>query len=434
MSRMLHARHNQRFLRRVFTPTYPFDRYRPFATRDQYEAIRARAKDLRGLRVVEINSTPRGGGVATMLHSIIPCLVGLGLDARWYAFIDDPPFFEVTKSLSEQLQGEAGTLSPDQQDLYCQVNAEVAAEIDALQADIVAIHDPQPAAAASQLRRRPPGGLIWRGHIDLAQPNPEALAFFLPLLRAYDLIVVEVAAYFLPGLPAQLQRAMPDAIDPLTLKNQLISRETAREAMAKVGMDPSRPIITQIARFDQWKNPIGVIKAYHQARKSIPGLQLAMLGTFAAQDDPTAKKVYEDVRHVVGDDPNVHLYTDPNVIGQLQVNAFQTGSDAVLLFSCREGFGIAATEAMWKCNAVIAGNVPGLREQITDGVNGFLVSTVDECAARMVETIQNRPMAQRLGHYAHQTVYQRFLLPRLINDWLEIFGEQMKSQLAKKVA
>jgi trehalose synthase len=418
-------------LRRVFTPARSFDRYRPYASSAQYDAVCDRARQLRHLRVVEVNSTPHGGGVATMLHSIIPVLAGLGLDAAWYSMCDEPGFFDLTKHLANLLQGADGRWTTDERDGYLGESQKLAAELDRLSADVLVIHDPQPAAAYELMSRRPSGGAIWRGHIDLHQPNLGALAFFEPLLQPYELVVLEVPADRLPTIPLRRQRFVPDAIDPLVPKNQLISREAARRAMARVGIDINDPVISQVARFDYWKDPIGVVEAYRQARLRIPGLQLALLGTFVAQDDPTAVAEYEKVKRFVGDDPQVHLYTDPKVINQIVVNAFQTGSDAILQLSRREGFGIAATEAMWKFNAVIAGDVPGLRAQITDGVNGYLVTTCEAAADRIERMVQDRLLARRIGEAAHQTVGNHFLLPRLIDDWLGLFQEVVGQRAAR---
>ena len=221
----------------------------------------------------------------------------------------------------------------------------LAAQADTLSADLLVIHDPQPAAVPGFLHHAPSRGAIWRAHIDLSQPNPDALTFLAPLLRVYRLIILEVSEYRLPGIPDRCQSIIHDAIDPLTRKNRLIRRETALRIMAQVGMNPSWPTISQIARFDPWKNPIGVVDAYRKARRTIPNLQLAMLGTFVAQDDPTAEQEYEEVKCYVGDDPLVHLFTDPTIIGQPEVGAFQTGSDAVLLFSFRESFGFVGMAA-----------------------------------------------------------------------------------------
>jgi len=240
-------------------------------------------------------------------------------------------------------------------------------------------------------------------------------------LRPYDRIVLEVPRYHLPGIPLRRQSFVPDAIDPLTIKNRLLGREEARRMMGQVGVDVSRPVIAQVARFDHRKNPIGVVDAYRIARRSVPGLQLAMLGAFEAQDDPTAESVYQDVKRHVDGDPDVHLYTSPKVIGQPQVDAFQTGCDAILLLSRKEGFGIAATEAMWKCNAVIGSAVPGLQAQIENGDDGFLVTSVDECADRIVTLVHDRALAERIGRSARETVRAHFLLPRLIDDWVGIF-------------
>ncbi|MGH2458814.1 MAG: glycosyltransferase, partial [Chloroflexota bacterium] len=408
-----------------------FSGYRAFATAREYDAVLDRARDLKGLRVVEINSTAEGGGVATMLHSVIPALRGLGLDANWYAMRAGHDFFVVTKVLFDLLQSEPGTLDQADQDLYLKTSEKVGQAISQLDYDVLVIHDPQPLGARAFLTPAPGRGTIWRVHLDLERPNPDALCFLLPFVEKFDLVVLEDPAYRLAGIPMAVQRFVPDAIDPLSRKNRPMSRQQARRIMARVGIDAARPVVSQVARFDPLKNPTGVVEAYRIARRTVPGLQLAMLGTFVARDDPTARQTYECVKQFVGADPDVHLYIDPRVIGPTEVDAFQTGSDVVLLFSVREGFGIAATEAMWKRNAVVAGDVGGLPEQIVDGVTGFLVSTVDECASRIVTLVNDRELARELGDHAHQRVRDHFLLPRLIEDWLGLFAEAARQPQRK---
>lgn len=425
--------HRDVTLEAVPVATRDFEDYRPYAADAQFAAIRDRARRLQGLRVVEVNSTPTGGGVATMLHSVVPALQSLGLDATWFSMRAGRSFFDLTKTLFNLLQGESGSLSLAEMGLYLRVSERIGKALDQVSPDILVIHDPQPLGARRYLTRFPTVGSLWRVHLDLTDPNIEALTFLRPMIELYDRVVLEVPDDQLAILPAAKQRFLPDAIDPLTPKNRLIDRATARQAMARVGIDAGRPVVTQVARFDPLKNPIGVVDAYRTARRAIPGLQLAMLGTFVAQDDPSARGVYERVSQYVGSDPDVHLYTDPKVIGQPEVDAFQSGSDAILQFSRREGFGIAATEAMWKGNVVIAGDVGGLRYQIIDGQSGFLVDGVEACARRIVQVITDRPLAQQIGDAARQRVAQHFLLPRLIDDWLLLF-EELVSQRRQRAA
>ncbi len=197
----------------------------------------------------------------------------------------------------------------------------------------------------------------------------------------------------------------------------------AKEILARLSIDPERPLISQVARFDPWKDPLGVIDAYRMAKRQIPDLQLALVGVLEAQDDPEAVTVLEQVEQYKGGDPDIHVFSDPAQVGHLEVNAFQTASDVVLQKSVREGFGLTVAEAMWKGTPVIGGNCGGIRVQIEDGKNGFLVNTPEECAQRIVELIHDEPLRKRMGAAGRETVRRTYLIPRLLRDYLALIEE-----------
>ena len=215
----------------------------------------------------------------------------------------------------------------------------------------------------------------------------------------------------------------PPAIDPLTIKNSPFERDAAFKIVSAMGIDQNRPLITQVSRFDVWKDPWGVVDAFRMARKSIPGLQLAMLGLSQATDDPEALDVLESVRERAESDPDIHLYFDPEglpaTIDEV-VNAFQVASDVLIQKSLREGFGLTITEAMWKGKPVIGGNVGGIRVQIENGVNGYLVDTPEECASRIVDLLNDPALRSSLGNAAREEVRGRFLMPALALDYLNM--------------
>lgn len=419
-------------LRRVFTLRRPFDRYRPYTTSAQLAQLLERARKLRGLKVVDLSLSPDAGSAAGMLHSLQPAFQGLGLDAHWYSLCPDPAFFQVARKLDDALLGAPYRLTPADLDRYRQVTEETAREVDRLSADILVVHDVAVAGVAGALGRRP-RGLIWRSHRDLSEPGPDALAFVEPLLKAYDTLVLETPACRLPGIPTTRQRYVAGAIDPLALKNQIISRDAARQRLTRLGIAAEQPLMCQIARFDPWKNPIGVVDAYRLARADVPDLQLALVGATPSTEESVAEQTFQEVKAYVGDDPNVFLFGEVGTVSQLDVDAFQSGADVVVLLACREGWGTSVTEAMWKYRPVVAADRPGPRVQITDGTNGFLVDDVPGCADRVTRLLRDRQLAESLGQQAHQTVKEHFLLPRLVDDYIGLFEAAVTTK-AKRVA
>ncbi len=420
-------------LSRVFTLPRAFDRYRDYCRPGQYQAIRTRAHRLRGLRLVEISSSPHAGEAARQLHSFAPILVGLGLDVRWYTMLDCLDFFTVAKKIENLLQGDEGHLIAHEIDQFRRVSVDLTAEVGELDADLLVVHDIPAIGVANRISPRPKAGLLWRSHLDLCHPNFSVLSFLQPFWRAYTAIVLQFPEYTVSGLARSRQRFVADAIDPLALRNQLIHRETAREAMGRLGIDPSRPVVSFIGSLVANSDVLSIIQAFFLAREAVPGLQLALLVMAAPYDDPTADTTARAVRTAVAGEADIHLYSGPEEARPLAIAAFQTASDAVIVFSRHAGFGLDATEAMWKGNAVVARDTGGLREQITDGENGFLVGNIEQCAECLVRLVRDRALAERLGQRAHQTVAERFLLPRLIDDCLTIY-EEVSTQLLGRVA
>jgi len=419
-------------LRRVFTLRRSFDRYLPYTTTAQLAELRERARKVRGLKIVDLSLSPDAGSAAGMLHSLQPAFQGLGLDAHWYSLCPDPAFSETARKLDDAILGGADRMTPTDFERYRAVTVAAAREVDRLGADILVVHDVAVAGIAASLARRP-RALIWRSHCDLSEPDPKALAFLEPLLKVYDTLVLETPACRLPGIPKSHQRFVPGAIDPLALKNQIISRDAARQRLTRLGIDADRPLICQIARFDPWKNPLGVVDAYRLARADVPDLQLALVGAVATTEETVAEQTFQEVKSYVGDDPRVFLFAEVGSVSQLDVDAFQSGSDVSVLLAWREGWGTSLTEAMWKYRPVVATDRPGPRAQIEDGKNGFLVDDVAGCAERVVRILRDPQLAESLGRQAHQTVKERYLLPRLVDDYLGLFVAALATK-AKRVA
>ncbi len=393
--------------------------YRPFLGASRIDEIERQAASLRGLRVAHVNATPVGGGVAEILKSLVPLQRDLGLDAHWYVLPPDDAFFSVTKKMHNLLQGGHGRLSVAERDVYLGYLEKVASRMRAMRADVWIVHDPQPLPLRSLV---PLGGrTIWRCHIDSSTPERSLASELLADICAYDRSVFSLADYIFPGLPARHAAIVHPAIDPLTAKNRPLPRARARRVLGSLGLDPARPLVAQVSRFDPWKNPWQAVDAYRLAKRHIPELQLALVGVFAARDDPEGPKVYRSVRRHAGPDPDIHLYTDPDRVGATEVNAFQSASDVVLQRSSREGFGLTVTEAMWKARPVVATPVGGITVQVKDGQNGYLAGSAEECAQRIVELVTQPRLARRIGRAARDAVRERFLLPRLLRQHLALY-------------
>ena len=403
-----------------------FGQYSPLISSQLSDQLTSVAGQLRGRRIVHVNSTAKGGGVAEILQSMTPLMNALGIDTEWIVINPPAEFFQVTKRIHNLLQGAPGTLSADELNVYFGSIQDVAAEFLAsnIEADVWFMHDPQILPLAGMLRGNRDGLWNWVCHIDLTAPNASVLETLLPHTQHYDQLVFSLDSYVpkvLAGTP-WIRIATP-AIDPVSAKNTAMEEPEAFKIVSAMGIDPGRPLITQVSRFDLWKDPCGVIDAFRMARKDVPGLQLALLGLSEAIDDPESQEVFDSVVGHAEQDPDIHLYYYcdglPTSIDRV-VNAFQVASKVVLQKSTREGFGLTVTEAMWKGKPTIGGNVGGIRIQIEDGVSGYLVDSPEECAWRIVKFLGHPEKMLKMGQAARDSVRQRFLLPRLALDYLNM--------------
>jgi trehalose synthase len=408
-------------------PPVCFDAYAPYMTPELAKELTELAGKMSHLRVAHLNSTATGGGVAEILQSMVPFCNALGIQTERIVINPDvPEFFQATKKIHNLLQGAEGTLTDQELAVYFGCIEDVAKRMKHAEvaADVWVLHDPQLLPLARLLRKDDNGAWIWVCHIDLTAPNPSALDALLPLNSHYDHLVFSLQDYVPEGLAASMPVYIaPPAIDPLSPKNTPVCAKRAFEIVGAMGIDPARPLVSQISRFDFWKDPWGVIDAFRTARESVPGLQLALLGLSQATDDPDALDVLASVRDHAAGDPDIHMYYDPSGIPDtidMVVNAFQVASLALMQKSTREGFGLTVTEGMWKGTPMIGGNAGGIRAQIEDGASGYLVSSPEECAARLVELLRDPCLRARMGDAARESVRQRFLLPRLALDYLKV--------------
>jgi trehalose synthase len=344
---------------------------------------------------------------------------GVGIDAEWYAIEPDDAFFRVGKILHHCLQGDGENLSPDDRDVYLRHNEKAANSMVAmdLSTDLWIIHDAQVLPLLHYVNSAPG---VWVCHVDATRPNETVRELLRPYMNDYQTIVASMPEYLPDGNNSGRTVVFPPAIDPLIPKHSPMDFYEARKALAGLGIDPERPIVSQVSRFDRWKDPWGVIDAYQLAKKEVPGLQLTMVGAMTAKDDYEAQEVLDSVREHAGNDADIHIFSDPQVIRDPEVNAFQSGSDVILQKSTREGFGLTVAEAMWKTRPVIGGNCGGIRLQIDDGNNGFLASDVPSCARGIVVLLKDQALASRIGKAGRESVRQNYLMPRLLRDYMHL--------------
>jgi trehalose synthase len=384
--------------------------YEQFVGAETIERIRKKARLLQDLHVVNVNSTYYGGGVSQLLSSSTLLMNSLGIKTGWRAIHGPPDFFSVTKKIHNALQGGKINLTDRKMHLYEQVVYENAIR-NHLNHDVVIIHDPQPLPMINHYRKDCPW--IWRCHIDLSRPNRKLWNYLIPFIEKYDAVILSSKDYRQELKTPQLF-FMP-AIDPFSITNRELTQEEIDERLNYHSIPTDLPLVVQISRFDRWKDPEGVIKAFKLARKEVD-CTLVLLGNVAT-DDPEGAEVYQSLL----DSQEERIIILSRQDGAL-VNALQRRAAVILQKSIREGFGLTVAEAMWKGTPVIGGNVGGIRYQIEDGVNGFLVSSSEEAAERIVQLIKNREMRVRLGQKAKETVKQKFLLTRYLEQYLDLLN------------
>ena len=393
--------------------------YATIATRGLMEEIRRLAEPLTGKRLVHLSATAFGGGVAEINYALVPLMRDAGLDAEWRIINGGDEFFAATKTIHNALQGDPQALTQTQQEVFRRYQALNAEEFED-DYDFVLIHDPQPAGMIEHFPDSP-AHWIWRCHIDLSQPNPDVLGFLLPWLARYDGAIFHMPEYAprTAGMPPAY--IWPPAIDPLTPKNMALSPEDAAYVVDQFGIDVERPLLTQVSRFDPWKDPLGVIDAYRQVKAEHPEVQLALVGSMA-HDDPEGWDYYNQTVAAAGGDPDVFILSNLNNVGSVEVNAFQVHSKALVQKSIKEGFGLTVTEALWKARPMVAGRAGGIVDQIQDGETGFLVASVAECAQALQSILDDPPEARQMALRGKEYVRRNFLSPRLLRDWLALFN------------
>ena len=393
--------------------TANIEAYREVAPKGTVDFLYRLAEKTRGKTFLHVNSTRVGGGVAEILLQLIPMMNDLGIKAVWEVIQGSTDFFTVTKAFHNALQGKEQVVTEEMYHTYLECVRENAKRIP-LDADLVFIHDPQPAPL---VEARKGGKWVWRCHIDLAQPQRNIWNFLRRFVVRYDAAIFSLPK-FAQRLPVPQFLVYP-SIDPLGPKNRPLSREEVVKILERLGISEEKPILLQVSRFDRFKDPIGVINAYQIVKKQID-CQLILAGG-GATDDPEGAQVLHDVREAAGRDPDVHvLELPPDAF--LEINALQRAADIVIQKSTREGFGLTVTEAMWKGKPVIGGATGGIKVQIIPNVTGYTVHSVEGAAFRIRYLLDNRQLIARMGGAGREYVRRNFLITRHLGDYLTLLA------------
>ncbi len=398
--------------------------YRSIVRRELYDEIVALGERLKGKRVLHVSATSFGGGVAEILYTLVPLMRDVGLEAEWDIMFGSEPFFNVTKSFHNALQGADYELTVEDRAIYEEYNRMSAEALQKSGEDwnIILVHDPQPA-----LIKHFAGGLspetkwIWRCHPDLSTPNREVLDYLVPHIADYDAQIYTMQEYTPPDVHLPGLTLIPPAIDPLSPKNMALGADDARYIVSQFGVDADRPFMVQVSRFDPWKDPLGVIDAYRLVKEEVPEVQLVLIGSMAHDDPEGWDYWYKTVNYADGD-RDIFLFSNLTNVGAIEVNAFQSIADVVIQKSIREGFGLVVSEALWKARPVVAARVGGIPMQV-DGGGGILIDTIPEAADACVKILKDPDFARQMGRQGKEHVREHFLSPRQLRDNLLLFAK-----------
>jgi trehalose synthase len=392
--------------------TTEIEDYEALVGAEVIQRIRDKADKLKGLRVANFNSTYYGGGVAEIISSLTLLMNSLGLRTEWRVIQGTPDFFSITKKMHNALQGGEIDLSRIKKEIFEQVIYENSVR-NFLDHDFIIVHDPQPLPLIEHYEKKCPW--LWRCHLDLSRPDKEMWRYLRRWIDNYDAVILSCKEFAQEMKPPQ--RMMMPAIDPFTIKNRHLSDREINERLAHYGIPTDLPLVVQVSRFDPWKDPKGVVEAFQLARKQIDA-RLVLLGNFAT-DDPEGEEIFHSLCACRDDRILILTSGDDTAL----VNALQQRAAVVLQKSLREGFGLTVAEAMWKGTPVIGGSVGGIRYQIDDGVNGFLISSIEETAKRIVQLVGDKELRNEMGHKAREAVRKNFLLTRYLEQYLDLFAE-----------
>lgn len=398
--------------------------YVPIVGPEVVERIEAAAEPLRGSRVLHLNATAYGGGVAELLATHVPLLRSVGIEAEWQVIRGSDEFFGITKEVHNGLQGADVDWSTRKQRVYLEHVLDNALRLEG-EWDFVIAHDPQPVALRSFVRDTELGSSarwVWRCHIDLTDANPTVWEFFRPYVEMHDASVWTMKEFIPDSLSMDRVLQCSPSIDPQSVKNLDLPLPFAEELCRQYGVDMHRPIVCQVSRYDPWKDPVGVIHAFRLVREKVTDAQLLLAGSMAT-DDPEGFRVWDEVQEARSGDPDIYTLSNLHQVGNVQINAFQRVADVVIQKSIREGFGLTVSEALWKSRPVVGGRAGGIVLQLRDGFDGYLVSSVDECATRTIDLLADPVGADAMGSQGKEHVREHFLSTRELEDWLRLLTD-----------
>jgi len=389
------------------------EQYIPFVGEETIFELYLLSKKLKGIKVLQVSSTYKGGGVAEILHRMVPLMNELEIETDWKVLEGDEKFFTFTKKLHNLLHIPCGECIDSEEIVYyLKITYENFKKINTENYDVIFIHDPQPMGLI--IKKRPGQKWIWRCHVDTSTPDPQAWDFLENFLNAYDACVFHMPEFIYEKIKIPTYTVRP-SIDPLHPKNIDLSEKEIKTTLTKFGIDPEKPIVVQVSRFDKLKDPFGVFEAFKLVRKKYD-CQLILVGSFAS-DDPEGEGVYKDLLNITSDEKNVFVLNLPPD-SHREINAFQRGATVVVQKSLKEGFGLVVSEAMWKSKPVVGSNVGGIKRQIVHGVTGYLVNSIEGAAVRIKQLLANKKFRDNMGFHAKERVRHRFLIIRHLRDYL----------------
>jgi len=395
------------------------ENYEKIAVEETIYNIKHMAEKLKDLTVVHVNSTAFGGGVAEILSSMIPLMNSIGLKAEWEVIEAPSEFFNITKLFHHGVQGMEVKLTDEMKEFYLKINRENAEKLD-LDKDIIVIHDPQPLAI--RYYRSNCGKWVWRCHIDASTPYKPVWDFVINFVKLYDAYIFHMEEYVQPEIDKSRAYVIKPSIDPLSEKNREMSNTEIEKVLERYDVNPEKPILIQVARFDPWKDPLGAIDVYRKVKEKIPDVQLLFIASMA-NDDPEGWIYYEKTARHAGNDYDIHFLTNIVGVGDKEVNAFQRAADVALQMSIREGFGLSVTEALWKGTPVVARGVGGIKVQVINGKTGFIIKGVNDASEKIVYLLKNKSVRDALGRNGREHVRRNFLITRHLYDYLKLFSK-----------
>jgi trehalose synthase len=404
------------------------EEYTKYAGPEVTGHLRQLAEPLKGLKLVHVNSTRIGGGVAEILHKMVPLMTELGIHTTWEIVHGEPEFYQCTKAFHNALQGSPLNIPDHLLKVYEQTNRDNLERLNHIlrEADVVIIHDPQPLPfAAYQTDRK--GKWVWRCHIDMSHPFRQVWKYLKKFVGAYDASIFSLST-FAQQLNHPVYLIAP-SIDPLHDKNIELPKREINRIYREFGIDHKKPMILQVSRFDRFKDPLGVVQAYKHAKKFVPDLQLVLAGG-GASDDPEGEMVLNEVRMVAMDDKDIKILSLPGDVHRT-INALQRAATIVLQKSIREGFGLTVSEAMWKMKPVIGGDTGGIRIQVIDYHTGFLVNTPEGAALRIRYLLHNRQRLEEMGKKAREFVRENFLITRHLREYLTLIFALLNNEMER---